>query len=349
MAEARRRGIPVWSELELGFRLLDNPLARGHGHEREDDDERAARRDPRRTGGRQRRPRALRAGRRSGARRLDRRRGLELPARGRAHVQTPGRRAPQPRAGPPRPARLVRRLRGRQAEAVRAAGARRRGRRSPRVRRDPRAARGAQSSTAKTSCPPSRGSPVPTTARTQPPPPSPPRAAGATDAEIARGLREFPGVAHRLEPVRERDGVRFVNDSKATNVAAALRALAAYDEPLLVILGGRAKGESFEPLAAAARGRVRRAFLVGEAAGDLAEALGRRPLRVQRRPRERRRPPRRPPRSPATWCSSRRPARATTSSATSRSAGTSSRPACVGSPPRRRRSPRGGRTDRGER
>jgi UDP-N-acetylmuramoylalanine--D-glutamate ligase len=99
------------------------------------------------------------------------------------------------------------------------------------------------------------------------------RAAGATDAEIARGLSEFAGVAHRLELVRERDGVRFVNDSKATNVAAALRALAAYDEPLLVILGGRAKGERFEPLADAARGRVRRAFLVGEAAGDLAEAL----------------------------------------------------------------------------
>ncbi len=99
------------------------------------------------------------------------------------------------------------------------------------------------------------------------------RAAGANDAEIARGLSEFPGVAHRLELVRERDGVRFVNDSKATNVAAALRALAAYEEPLLVILGGRAKGESFEPLADAARRRVRRAFLVGEAAGDIAEAL----------------------------------------------------------------------------
>ena len=99
------------------------------------------------------------------------------------------------------------------------------------------------------------------------------RAAGATDGEIARALREFPGVPHRLEPVRERDGVLFVNDSKATNVAAALRAIAAYDAPLLLILGGRAKGESFEPLAAAARGRVRRAFLVGEAAPELAGAL----------------------------------------------------------------------------
>ncbi len=99
------------------------------------------------------------------------------------------------------------------------------------------------------------------------------RAAGATDDEIARALREFAGVPHRLEPVLERDGVLFVNDSKATNVAAALRAIAAYDAPLLLILGGRAKGESFEPLAAAARDRVKRAFLVGEAASELADAL----------------------------------------------------------------------------
>ncbi len=99
------------------------------------------------------------------------------------------------------------------------------------------------------------------------------RAAGGTEEEIARALREFPGVPHRLEPVAERDGVLYVNDSKATNVAAALRALAAYDRPLLLIAGGRAKGESFEPLAAAARGRVERAFLIGEAAPELAEAL----------------------------------------------------------------------------
>jgi UDP-N-acetylmuramoylalanine--D-glutamate ligase len=99
-------------------------------------------------------------------------------------------------------------------------------------------------------------------------------AAGATQEEVARALRDFPGVPHRLEPVAERDGVLFVNDSKATNVAAALRALDAYDRPLLLIAGGRGKGESFEPLADAARGKVERAFLIGEAAPDLAEALG---------------------------------------------------------------------------
>ena len=100
------------------------------------------------------------------------------------------------------------------------------------------------------------------------------KAAGATEAEISRALREFPGVPHRLEPVAEREGVLFVNDSKATNVAAALRALAAYDRPLLLIAGGRGKGESFQPFAEAARGRVERAFLIGEAAPELAEALG---------------------------------------------------------------------------
>ena len=65
-----------------------------------------------------------------------------------------------------------------------------------------------------------------------------------------------------------------MNDSKATNVAAALRALAAFDEPIVLIAGGRGKGESFAPLAAAARGRVKRALLIGEAAAELAGELG---------------------------------------------------------------------------
>ena len=100
------------------------------------------------------------------------------------------------------------------------------------------------------------------------------RAAGATDDDIGRARREFPGVPHRLELVAERDGVSFVNDSKATNVAAALRAIEAYDAPLLLIVGGRGKGESFDPLARAARGRARRAYLIGETADELAHAFG---------------------------------------------------------------------------
>ena len=98
------------------------------------------------------------------------------------------------------------------------------------------------------------------------------RAAGLPDDAIAEALRSFRGVAHRLELVAERDGVRFVNDSKATNTAAARRALAAYAEPLHVILGGSRKGESFDDLAREVHGR---AYLIGETADELAGALGR--------------------------------------------------------------------------
>jgi UDP-N-acetylmuramoylalanine--D-glutamate ligase len=99
------------------------------------------------------------------------------------------------------------------------------------------------------------------------------RATGIEDKAIAEALRTFPGVEHRLELVRERRGVRWVNDSKATNVAAALRGVAAFDAPLRLILGGSRKGESFEPLARALGPNVRGAYLIGETAGELAQAL----------------------------------------------------------------------------
>jgi UDP-N-acetylmuramoylalanine--D-glutamate ligase len=100
------------------------------------------------------------------------------------------------------------------------------------------------------------------------------RAAGIDDDAIATGLRTFPGVEHRLELVRELGGVRYVNDSKATNVAAARRGIAAYDAPLRLILGGSRKGESFEPLAGALGPNVRSVHLIGETAAELARALG---------------------------------------------------------------------------
>jgi UDP-N-acetylmuramoylalanine--D-glutamate ligase len=99
------------------------------------------------------------------------------------------------------------------------------------------------------------------------------RAAGIEDDAIAEALRTFPGVPHRLELVRERDGVRWVNDSKATNTAAARRGIAAYDAPLRLILGGRAKGEDFAPFARELRENVEAIFLVGEASDELAAAL----------------------------------------------------------------------------
>jgi len=97
------------------------------------------------------------------------------------------------------------------------------------------------------------------------------RAAGIADEHIAEALRTFPGVPHRLELIGERDGVRYVNDSKATNVAAARRALAAYaGEPVHLILGGSLKGEDFAPLAAAIGPNVRSVHLIGEATEQLA-------------------------------------------------------------------------------
>jgi UDP-N-acetylmuramoylalanine--D-glutamate ligase len=100
------------------------------------------------------------------------------------------------------------------------------------------------------------------------------RAAGIGDERIAEALRTFPGVPHRLELVRELNGVRYVNDSKATNVAAALRALAAYEEePVHLILGGSRKGEDFAPLAAAIGPNVKSVHLIGETADELGAAI----------------------------------------------------------------------------
>jgi UDP-N-acetylmuramoylalanine--D-glutamate ligase len=99
------------------------------------------------------------------------------------------------------------------------------------------------------------------------------RAAGVDDERIAEALRSFPGVPHRLEEVAEVGGVRFVNDSKATNAAAARRAIASYDAPLHVILGGLGKNESYAELAADLRERGAQAYLIGAAAEELAQAI----------------------------------------------------------------------------
>jgi UDP-N-acetylmuramoylalanine--D-glutamate ligase len=101
------------------------------------------------------------------------------------------------------------------------------------------------------------------------------RAAGIDDAAIGEALSTFPGVPHRLEVVAELDGVRYVNDSKATNVAAALPALETYAaDPVRLILGGSSKGEDFAPLAAAIGPNVRSIHLIGEEAERLEAALG---------------------------------------------------------------------------
>ncbi|HEX6662466.1 MAG TPA: UDP-N-acetylmuramoyl-L-alanine--D-glutamate ligase [Gaiellaceae bacterium] len=102
------------------------------------------------------------------------------------------------------------------------------------------------------------------------------RAAGIGDNAIADALRTFPGVPHRLELVAEIDGVRYINDSKATNAAAARRGIAAYPGTVLrLILGGSLKGESFDELAEGLPPTVRSIDLIGEATESLAAALGR--------------------------------------------------------------------------
>ena len=98
-------------------------------------------------------------------------------------------------------------------------------------------------------------------------------ASGLPREAVAEGLRSFSGVPHRLERIREREGVLYVNDSKATNVASALAGIRAFQGGVRLIAGGRPKQESFEPLVEAVRERCVAAYLIGEAAARLASEL----------------------------------------------------------------------------
>jgi UDP-N-acetylmuramoylalanine--D-glutamate ligase len=98
--------------------------------------------------------------------------------------------------------------------------------------------------------------------------------AGAVPAAIATGVKSFRGVEHRLEFVAEISGVQYYNDSKATNVDAAVKAVEAFPGPLVVILGGRDKGSPYTPLRDLLRERARLALLIGESAEKIASDLG---------------------------------------------------------------------------
>jgi UDP-N-acetylmuramoylalanine--D-glutamate ligase len=98
--------------------------------------------------------------------------------------------------------------------------------------------------------------------------------AGATPAQIAAGVRSFPGVEHRLEFVAEISGVSFYNDSKATNVDATIKALEAFPGGLFVILGGKDKGSDYAPLIPLLRERAKAVLLIGAAAEKIASQLG---------------------------------------------------------------------------
>ena len=90
---------------------------------------------------------------------------------------------------------------------------------------------------------------------------------------IQKTIGELNGLACRLEWVAEAAGVKFYNDSKATNVDAAVRAIKSFERPLVLIAGGRHKGAEYAPLVMAAEGRVRSVVLLGEAKELLAKAF----------------------------------------------------------------------------
>jgi len=96
---------------------------------------------------------------------------------------------------------------------------------------------------------------------------------GLAPAAIRAAIGRFRGVAHRIEWVRELKGVEYYNDSKGTNVASTLRALESFSERIVLIAGGKGKGQAWEPLADAARGRVAHALLIGEDAPKIGAAL----------------------------------------------------------------------------
>jgi UDP-N-acetylmuramoylalanine--D-glutamate ligase len=98
----------------------------------------------------------------------------------------------------------------------------------------------------------------------------------ALGAPLGRALAALPSfrpLPHRTEVVARARGVTWVDDSKATNPGAALRALEGFAEPIVWIAGGRAKGLDLGPLARAARARVRAAVLIGESAAQLEQGL----------------------------------------------------------------------------
>ena len=98
-------------------------------------------------------------------------------------------------------------------------------------------------------------------------------ALGLPRAPALEALRGFGGLPHRSQWVAERDGVRYVNDSKGTNVGATVAAVAGTPGPVVLIAGGDGKGQDFGELAVAFRGRVRHAVLIGRDGPRLAAAI----------------------------------------------------------------------------
>jgi UDP-N-acetylmuramoylalanine--D-glutamate ligase len=96
---------------------------------------------------------------------------------------------------------------------------------------------------------------------------------GEARKEMAEALRSFRALAHRLEIVGERDGVQWINDSKATNVSSATVAIAGMRRPTILLLGGRHKGEPYTALADPIRKSVKKIIAYGEAADEIVKDL----------------------------------------------------------------------------
>lgn len=96
---------------------------------------------------------------------------------------------------------------------------------------------------------------------------------GADYGSIAQAIREFPGVEHRLEFVAEIEGVRFYNDSKATNVDATIKALESFEKNIILILGGKDKGSDYTVMESLLRPRVKQVLLIGAATEKIERQL----------------------------------------------------------------------------
>jgi UDP-N-acetylmuramoylalanine--D-glutamate ligase len=97
---------------------------------------------------------------------------------------------------------------------------------------------------------------------------------GIRPDDIADALKTFPGVPHRLEDAGSVAGIKFVNDSKATNVDSVCYALRSINTPICLIAGGRDKGGSYQPIVEHGRGRIKEIILIGEAREKMFNALG---------------------------------------------------------------------------